>query len=423
MYCIRIGALDIYKFCDYLPVFSIATNGITLIAKAVFDNQESATKDSFKAYVLDKLILRCVILIFVPILGNLVFAIYDLASKCKSTTEPRNFTFNSVSLTDETTPYHAILRSEQYACLFDCYTYGNIETGKRNIKIIDLATKETIKTFKCGANERILCFKAPYVVTLHRKNGCMKIWDIRNQFAIPEETISTGLEGVQRIQRGDIQGNMLAFTWEDATSWYITIYKNIDPFDKSKITSFPIEHMDDDSPIAIDQDRIVYSSFGCPNVITLATKEYTNISATEASLESYFKELSEATEETRSDIISTKYEPNVIKNIVFEKDKCIGITRRAIKIWNISEGTLEKEIETKEALDSCTLDGRFLVGHEDSSRVSIWDIANGRLLHTIESVATVSSAPPLTLYRNTIYRIANKSEIYPNVTVSLSAEV
>lgn len=80
----QITAIDIYKFCDYLPIISVFTNGVVLCAKVVnFFKQPPAipAPRSFQAYVVEKRVFRCLILILLPGVGNIAFAIYDLFAK------------------------------------------------------------------------------------------------------------------------------------------------------------------------------------------------------------------------------------------------------------------------------------------------------------------------------------------------------
>jgi hypothetical protein len=77
-----ISKIDIYKFCDYLPIVSSISN-ITIIflkAKKYLQGEHSSplTENAFLVYVADKKVVRCVILIFLPFVGNIGFFIYDL---------------------------------------------------------------------------------------------------------------------------------------------------------------------------------------------------------------------------------------------------------------------------------------------------------------------------------------------------------
>src|SRR3984885_4566517 len=80
----QITTLDIYKFCDYIPIVSGFTNGYVLCAKVVnFFKGATATPaaGSFQAYIAEKKVLRCIILILLPGIGNIGFAIYDLITR------------------------------------------------------------------------------------------------------------------------------------------------------------------------------------------------------------------------------------------------------------------------------------------------------------------------------------------------------
>src|SRR5262245_19769768 len=82
----QITALDIYRGFDYVPGLSAVTNFVTLIAKAAlyctgrssFANSEPT---SFKAHVLNAGTCRCLALIFLPLISNLIFMVIDCQKK------------------------------------------------------------------------------------------------------------------------------------------------------------------------------------------------------------------------------------------------------------------------------------------------------------------------------------------------------
>lgn len=72
--------ISIDKACDYFPGASTATNLVDLVEKCILNNSKSETvarKNRYFSHIKDKHTLRCVTLL-IPILGNIIIAIYDL---------------------------------------------------------------------------------------------------------------------------------------------------------------------------------------------------------------------------------------------------------------------------------------------------------------------------------------------------------
>ncbi len=72
---------------DYFPGLSLINNIVDLFLKAVvlpFKDPQSNTNNHYWKHINDKSTLRCVALIILPILGNIVFAIYDFVTRFDS---------------------------------------------------------------------------------------------------------------------------------------------------------------------------------------------------------------------------------------------------------------------------------------------------------------------------------------------------
>lgn len=73
------------RFCDCLPIVSSFTNIVDLIGKAVLKcNPECVKRSHYYQHLDEKSILRCMVLIFLPVIGNILFGIYDCNRKTKT---------------------------------------------------------------------------------------------------------------------------------------------------------------------------------------------------------------------------------------------------------------------------------------------------------------------------------------------------
>jgi len=305
---------------------------------------------------------------------------------------------HSITIRHESLPfgdnYHAVFRSDQFACMFD-----NFFESSREMRVVDLERKKTLRTFKCESKEAIVAFSYPYIVT--RIEGKLKIWDVSSSLADPI-VINTHLKD---IQRGAIQGKTIAIIstqFETSQPKYITIIRDFNKPDET-MNLFVDDTIDGSTGLAIYKNYLIYSTyFGALKLVSLDDATDVKILNTVGDVNTYLEKLGKENVE--------EFRKNTAQSIVCEAETLAYTTESTLKIWNIASDSLQKEINTKKSYRLLSFEGRFVLGVTNKS-AKIWDIINGNVIYKKEDAFPFAgNIPSLTLFKNKIYHVGRQDE-------------
>lgn len=171
------------RICDYIPLASTITNLVDLFEKCAFRgccNSKSITENRYFSHINDKKILRCIILL-VPILGNIIIAIYDLIQHYKA---------KRAQSSEKEVPQESTLKSQR---LIDAHMH----------KVCNIMRKGNLEEFKKLLDEEAL---APNTVIYANENQTLLHRAvIYEQYEIIEELLKRLTP--EQINAKDREGN------------------------------------------------------------------------------------------------------------------------------------------------------------------------------------------------------------------------
>ncbi len=117
------------------------------------------------------------------------------------------------------------------------------------------------------------------------------------------------------------------------------------------------------------------------------------------------------------------YRVDEVNSFVADGSTLIDSTKRAIKIWDLVSLELQRQIPVEEEYTLLSLEGNLLSGFAFNTgfstlTVRIWNVFTGKVLHSekLENKSAVGF-PSVTLYKGTIYRIANEGAQHTDIDI------